>query len=140
MGRFSEITKIEPSSRCHFSLFYVHRAVHNESTHLAAGANNASTTTNADSTVSPPASLEDGCWCDEVAQLLLEGKKGEELMQAVRNLDRARECEQTSLAASGLSSPGGASSPPPAHQPYLHMPLPVPGMSPGFFNSQRGMI
>jgi hypothetical protein len=38
-----------------------------------------------------PTTEEDERRCDAVAQLLLEGKKGEELAQAVRNLDRERE-------------------------------------------------
>ncbi|KIM36997.1 hypothetical protein M413DRAFT_448734 [Hebeloma cylindrosporum] len=38
-----------------------------------------------------PTTAEDERRCDAVAQLLLEGKKGEELAQAVRHLDRERE-------------------------------------------------
>ncbi len=121
---------------------YRFRPVHNKNKHLARGANNASAAANADDSrrrEKAPTTLEDERRCDEVAQLLLEGKKGEELALAVRNLDRARERELASLAASGPPSPGGAASPRPAQHPHLHMPLPVPGMSPGFFNSQQNM-
>ncbi|KJA13818.1 hypothetical protein HYPSUDRAFT_485631 [Hypholoma sublateritium FD-334 SS-4] len=122
---------------------YRFRPVHNKNKHLAAGANGAGApAAGADETrrrEKPPATLEDERRCEEVAQLLLEGKKGEELAQAVRHLDRARERELASLAASGPPSPGGPASPRPAQQPHLHMPLPVPGVSPGFFTSQQGM-
>ncbi|KAF8957806.1 hypothetical protein BDZ97DRAFT_1588171, partial [Flammula alnicola] len=40
-----------------------------------------------------PTTMEDERRCEEVAQLLLEGKKGEELAMAVRHLDRERERE-----------------------------------------------
>jgi len=38
----------------------------------------------------PASAIEDERRCEEVAQLLLEGKKGDELAAAVRNLDRMR--------------------------------------------------
>jgi HMG (high mobility group) box len=41
-----------------------------------------------------PPSVEDERRCEEVAQLLLEGKKGDELAAAVRNLDRSRRAEE----------------------------------------------
>ena len=41
-----------------------------------------------------PVTSEDERRCEDVAQLLLDGKKGEDLARAVRNLDRARSMEK----------------------------------------------
>ncbi|KAF8638688.1 hypothetical protein AX17_002010 [Amanita inopinata Kibby_2008] len=43
----------------------------------------------------PPSTMEDERRCEEVAQLLLEGKKGDELAAAMRDLERARSNTQT---------------------------------------------
>ncbi|KAF8196135.1 hypothetical protein BJ912DRAFT_1056568 [Pholiota molesta] len=77
------------------------------------------------------ATREDERRCEEVAALLLEGKKGEALAAAVRTLDRARERE---LEMEGLGLGLDASRPPssasvsPAE---LHMPTPLPMMGSG---------
>jgi len=46
--------------------------------------------------------------CDAVATLLLEGKKGDELAQAVRNLDMAHNARYTSLSREGTVSARGS--------------------------------
>ncbi|KAI0628667.1 hypothetical protein C8Q77DRAFT_363827 [Trametes polyzona] len=50
--------------------------------------------------------------CEAVAQLLLEGKKGEELAEAVRQLDMARAMSRPESAASGGFAPNPWSQPP----------------------------
>jgi len=93
-----------------------------------------------------PTTEEDERRCDAVAQLLLEGKKGEELAQAVRDLDRERELHREmemgylgfdpasrrtsydmelgydSRGPSPMLSAASSSSAAPS---LLHMPLPV---------------
>jgi hypothetical protein len=60
---------------------------------------------------------EEEMCCDAVAALLLEGKKGDELAQAVRNLDMARSARFGSIPREGTLSArgslGGMTPPPP---------------------------
>ncbi|KAI0074293.1 hypothetical protein K474DRAFT_1677206 [Panus rudis PR-1116 ss-1] len=69
-----------------------------------------------------PIPLDEERRCEEVAQLLLEGKKGEELAAAVRmlDIDRSREMTPTSYES-----------------PMLHMPAPLPSAHAMSFYTQR---
>ena len=104
-----------------------------------------------------PTTEEDERRCDAVAQLLLEGKKGEELAQAVRNLDRERELHRDmemgylgfdsrrnsydmelgydSRGPSPMLSTVSSSTAPS----LLHMPLPVSYVPPANFYGMNGM-
>jgi hypothetical protein len=87
--------------------------------------------------------------CEQVAQLLLEGMKGEELAKAVRDLDRAREEEASNsrptlampIPVSSFHNPFGYGMPsnsaltfPPAYsRRSSSVPLPLPNASSDFF-------
>ncbi|KAI0641433.1 hypothetical protein C8Q79DRAFT_1014369 [Trametes meyenii] len=57
--------------------------------------------------------------CEAVAQFLLEGKKGEELAEAVRQLDMARALSRPESAASGPFAMNPFAQPPPQPQPQF---------------------
>jgi len=69
----------------------------------------------------PQQTREEELRCDQVAALLLEGKKGEELAQAMRSLDRQREA--MSVEREGTMSARGSFS----SVPYSAMASPMPG-------------
>jgi hypothetical protein len=68
---------------------------------------------------------EDERRCEEVAQLLLEGKKGDELAAAVRDLDRMRS-----------NTPGSSQSPEPSPAPLSSSLLAVPSAA-SFYGHRR---
>ncbi|KAJ7497915.1 hypothetical protein B0H11DRAFT_2384842 [Mycena galericulata] len=102
------------------------------------------------STVPPPARLasrstggstpkgqltpqEDERRCEEVAALLLQGKKGEDLAWAVRDVASRRKAKLSQLSLSPVSLPYHVSSNPssldPMYYPQLHMPFLPPSSS-----------
>jgi hypothetical protein len=60
--------------------------------------------------------------CDAVAALLLEGKKGDELAQAVRNLDMAQQARFASLSREGTVSARGSLGSMTTPPPYFNFP------------------
>ncbi|KAI0948001.1 hypothetical protein AcW1_009620 [Taiwanofungus camphoratus] len=89
---------------------YRFRPVHNKNKKLAAAAAKKEKT---------PFALPDERRCEEVAQLLLEGKKGDELAAAVRQLDMERAHTET---ASPEPQFGEGAFPSTSH---VHMPIPL---------------
>ncbi|KAF4611806.1 hypothetical protein D9613_004611 [Agrocybe pediades] len=80
-----------------------------------------------------PVNNDDERRCEEVAQLLLEGKKGEDLAKAIRALDRARSMEKEQLREQGdfeledLTMPMSMTMPAPMQIPIQSNPqLPYP--------------
>lgn len=69
----------------------------------------------------PHQTREEEIRCDTVAALLLEGKKGDELAQAVKDLDRAREAHLEGSASSRASLSSAMATPPPFSNPPLQM-------------------
>jgi hypothetical protein len=67
----------------------------------------------------PQQTREEEIRCDTVAALLLEGKKGDELAQAVKDLDRAREAQLEGSASSRASFSSAMTTPPPFFNPPL---------------------
>jgi len=83
---------------------YRFRPVHNKNKKRAADAADAAKPPKAD-TRRPEASPEEEIRCEEVTQLLLEGKKGEDLAQAVRALDDRRRALQAARRKCSIQAP-----------------------------------
>ena len=69
----------------------------------------------------PQQTREEELRCDTVAALLLEGKKGDELTQAVKDLDRAREAQLEGSTSSRASFSSAMNTPPPFFNAPLQM-------------------
>lgn len=132
---------------------YRFRPVHNKSKLLKA---DSTSKEDAASKSKAVVTAEDERRCEEVAQLLLEGKKGEELAKAVQSLDRARSRERElefemdvgfgledefdgrSSAADGSLQPSRAASPQ-TMVPTLYMPTAVHSHTFGFAPHQSSV-
>ncbi|KAF9548097.1 hypothetical protein CPC08DRAFT_755392 [Agrocybe pediades] len=90
-----------------------------------------------------PVNNDDERRCEEVAQLLLEGKKGEDLAKAIRDLDRARSMEKEQLREQGdfeqedLAMPMSMNMPAPMQTPISSNPQPQSNSYMGKFGNRR---
>jgi len=109
---------------------------HNSSSSTSSGPHGSSSLGNSGGRKEKPQQTrEEELRCDQVAQLLLEGKKGEELARAVRVLDRQREARERELdlehemgdeSATSSRAQSVMQSPMPGFHAQLQMPSQLP--------------